>query len=306
MAGGKTILDAIGRTPLVALSKLSISGPGEIWAKVESLNPGGSHKARIAKAMIEASERDGVLVRHSGMTILEATGGNTGMGIAIAGAVYGYHVVLVVPDNYSEEKCRRLELLGARVERADSTIGDNPHGRRATELQLENPDWVMLGQASNPANPEVHRLTTGPEILAELPAGSIRFLVAGIGTGGHITGVGEVLKRASEAIEVVGVQPEGCDLLSGRFVAHEIQGIAVGLVPPVLQPEVIDEMHSVSYEQAVAGAQALLREEGISAGLSSGANLAVAQGLLSRCGPGQRILTFVYDSADDYPELSGT
>jgi cysteine synthase len=297
-----TILDAVGDTPLVKLSKMAAGFPGEIRVKMESLNPGGSHKVRIAKAMIEAAEREGVLVRGSGQTILEATGGNTGMGLAMAGAAFGYDVVLVVPDDYSQQKVLRLETMGAQVVLADSSVGDNPHGRCAERLMLQNPDWVLLGQAANPANPDAHRNGTAPEIVAAVEPSAIRYLVAGIGTGGHITGVGEVLKAENPEITVVGVQPEGCELLEGRFVKHCIQGLSVGLLPPVLNPEVIDEMRSVTFEEAVAGAQTLMREEGISAGLSSGANIAVARRLLPLCGTGECVLTFVYDGADDYLE----
>jgi cysteine synthase len=302
MATG-TILDAVGDTPLVRLPRLSADHPGDILLKLESLNPGGSHKVRIAKAMIEAYEREGVLVRGSGMTIMEATGGNTGMGIAMAGAAYGYDVVLVVPDNYSAQKCRRLECMGARVELADSGTGPNPHGRRAEALLTENHDWVMLGQAVNQANPDAHRRTTAREILGVVDPARVRFLVAGIGTGGHITGVGEVLKAENDEVEVIGVQPEGCDLLEEKFVDHKLQGLSVGILPPVLNRAVIDEMASVGEEEAIAEARKLMRLEGISAGLSSGANIAVARRLLPRCEAGEYVLTFAYDCADDYPEL---
>lgn len=298
-----SILEAVGRTPVVRLERYAARSPASIYLKLECLNPGGSHKVRIALSMIRAFERVGVLERGSGQTILEPTGGNTGLGIAMAAAVLGYRVVLVVPDNYAPAKRRLLEAFGAEVRLSDSERGNNSHGELAARIQEEHPEYVMLNQAFNPANPEIHRLTTGPEILEDLCDLPLDALVAGIGTGGHITGVGEVLRERYPRLRIVGVQPAGCDLLAERFVKHAIQGLAVGIVPPVLNTRIIDEMVSVTEAEAITAMRDLMRCEGISAGVSTGANLAAALRVATRLAPGASILTLAYDTAADYVDV---
>jgi|688.fasta_scaffold185592_2 cysteine synthase A len=304
------ILEAIGRTPIIRLNSI----PGEprnsifsIFIKNESLNPGGSHKARIAYNMILDAEKHGFLSPFSGQTILEYSGGNTGIGIAMAGAVRGYRVVLVIPDNYSLQKQKLLKAYGAEVILSDSSKGNNSHGELAIQLQFENPEYVMLNQGSNPANPQAHILSTCPEIQADFTDKSIDYLVAGIGTGGHISAVGSTLRNDHPNMRIIGVQPEGCDLLQNIFISHKIQGLSVGLIPPVLSPylKIIDSMVSVTYEESLEMMRLLLRNEGMSVGLSSGANLAACMKIVTahQVVDGERpvnILTFAYDSAYDY------
>lgn len=298
-----SILDTVGGTPLVRLSRLTADLPGEILLKLELNNPGGSHKMRIALNMIRAAEREGLLKPGSGQTILEPTGGNTGMGIAIAAAVLGYRVVLVIPDNYSESKRWLLASFGVDVRLSDSTRGNNSHGELATEIQFEHPEYVMLNQAANPANPEIHRLTTVREIIADLDGTRVDCYVAGIGTGGHLTGIGEVLRQHQGGLRVLGVQPEGCDMFADVFVPHRIQGLSIGMIPPVLNTGIIDEMVAVSEADAIDGMRRLMQSEGIGAGPSTGANIAACRRVLAASDEPLTLLTVAYDRVNDYLEL---
>ena len=298
-----SILDTVGGTQLVRLSRLTVDLPGEILLKLELANPGGSHKMRIALNMIRAAERDGVLKPGSGQTILEPTGGNTGIGIAIAAAVRGYRVVLVIPDNYSDSKRRLLESYGVDVRLSDSTRGNNSHGELATEIQFAHPEYVMLNQAANPANPEIHRLTTVREIIADLDGTRVDCFVAGIGTGGHLTGIGEVLRQHQGGLRIVGVQPDGCDLFGQVFVPHRIQGLSIGMIPPVLDTDLIDEMTTVAEEDAIDGMRRLMRTEGIGAGPSTGANIAACLRILAASAEPLTLLTVAYDRVNDYLDL---
>ncbi|THF63521.1 PLP-dependent cysteine synthase family protein [Pseudothauera rhizosphaerae] len=301
-----TILDAIGQTPIVKLHRLSGDLGYEVYAKLENLNPGGSHKVRIAQAMIQDAEKRGVLHRGSGQVILEPSGGNTGIGLAMVGALYGYRVILVIPDNYSPEKQAILRLYGAETIPSDSRLGNNSHGEKAMEILLENPHYVMLNQQRNPANPAIHRATTAQEILRDFGDTEIDVFVAGIGTGGHITGVGEELKKAWPTLEVVGVQPEGCDLFGNRHVPHDIQGLSVGLIPQVLNTGIIDRMESVSLGDCLSMIRRIMRTEGISLGISSAANLvAIEQGAGNHIDRGARVLTMIYDGAESYLQYFG-
>lgn len=296
-----TILDVIGQTPIVKLHRLSRDLRCEVYAKLENLNPGGSHKVRIALAMIQDAEKRGVLRRGSGQVILEPSGGNTGIGLAMVGALYGYRVILVIPDNYSPEKQAVLRLYGAEIILSDSKRGNNSHGEMAMEILLENPRYVMLNQQRNPANPAIHRITTAQEVLWDFDDTRIDVFVAGIGTGGHITGVGEELKKAWPALEIVGVQPEGCDLLGNRHMPHDIQGLSVGLIPQVLNTAIIDRMESVSLGDCLDMIRRIMRTEGIGLGISSAANLvAIAQGAGGHISRGSQVLTMVYDGAESY------
>ena len=298
-----SVLEAIGGTPLIRLDRLAADTGCTILIKLECVNPGGSHKARIALNMVLAAENEGILVRGSGQTIIEPTGGNTGMGIAMAAAVLGYRVVLVIPDNYSTAKQRLLAAMGAEIRLSDSTTGNNSHGELAGELLLEHPDWVLLNQGANPANPDIHRRTTALEILADLGGEQIDHLVAGIGTGGHITGTGEILKQHMPGMTVTGVQPDGCDLFAETFRSHRIQGLSVGYIPPVLNPDVVDRMISVTEAEAISGMKLLMRTEGIAAGPSTGANIAACLTLAGRTPGPATFLTFAYDTAHDYLDL---
>lgn len=298
------VLDLLGNTPIVRLRAFAAAQrlEADLYLKLEFQNPGGSHKARIAHNMVLRAEARGDLVRGSGQTVLEPTGGNTGMGLAIVCKVYGYRLVLVVPDNYSLEKRRALELYGAEVVLSDSSTGGNSHGELASKLLMQNPHWVLLNQQRNPANPAVHFDTTGPEILASF-AGKLplNYFVGGIGTGGHITGIGLRLKEEWRDLKVVAVQPEGCDFPTATFAHHQIQGLAVGLVPANLRMDIVDEFISVSYEEARAAVRALIDAEGIGVGLSTGANLAACI-KIARARRGASILCPAYDQVSHYLE----
>jgi len=282
-----SILDAIGQTPIVRLEQFSEDLGIEVFAKLESLNPGGSHKARIALGMILDAERRGVLIRGSGQTIIEPSGGNTGIGLVMAGNVLGYKVVLVIPDNYSPEKQKLLRLYGAKVVLSDSRLGNNSHGEKCMELQLENPSFVMLNQQRNGANPQTHRDTTAREIIRAFGERRVDYFVSGIGTGGHITGIGETLKATWPAVRVMGVEPEECDLLSDQHAPHHIQGLSIGLIPS-------------SREECLEMMKRIMRTDAISLGLSSAANMVAIAKLAPELPTETVVLTMVYDSADSY------
>lgn len=295
-----SILDAIGHTPIVRLAQFSEDLGIEVYAKLESLNPGGSHKARIALGMILDAERRGVLIRDSGQTIIEPSGGNTGIGLVMAGNVLGYKVVLVIPDNYSPEKQKLLRLYGAKVVLSDSRLGNNSHGEKCMELQLENPSFVMLNQQRNGANPQTHRDTTAREIIRAFGERRVDYFVSGIGTGGHITGIGETLKATWPAIRVMGVEPEECDLLKNQHAPHYIQGLSIGLIPSILNLNVIDGMLKVSRQECIDMMKRIMRTDAISLGLSSAANMVAIAKLAPELPPEAVVLTMVYDNADSY------
>lgn len=295
-----SVLDTIGDTPVVRLSRLDPNLDRELLLKLELLNPGGSHKVRIALNMILEAERAGELVRGSGQTIIESTGGNTGIGLAMAAAILGYRLVLVIPDNYSPAKQRLLRGYGAEVRLSDHTLGNNSHADMALGLLFDNPDWVMLNQQANPANPAIHEKSTAMEILAALGDRLPDALVAGVGTGGHLTGVGRVLREHNPDLRIVAVQPEGCSLRHNRFVSHSIQGLAVGLVPAVLDLSLISEEQQVSFDDARTMMRRLMRTEGLAVGISSAANLVAACRVARSLPVSGRVLTFAYDGVHDY------
>ncbi len=297
----QSILDVVGNTPVVHLTRFSRDTNLKVYLKLESLNPGGSHKARIALGMIYDAEKNGILQRGSGQTILEPSGGNTGMGLAMAANLLGYKLVLVIPDNYSREKQKLLKLFDADIVLSDSSRGNNSHGEKAMELLLEHPNYVMLNQQRNPANPQTHRDYTSQEILDDFQDQPIDFFVGGIGTGGHLTGVGEVLKEHWPNMKVYGVEPEGCDLLNDKHAPHEIQGLSVGLIPDVLNVNIIDGMVRVNKHECVAMAKKIAQTESLSLGISSAANLiAITKLGTSNIPVGSRVLALVYDSIDSY------
>lgn len=298
-----SVLETIGRTPVVELRRLTAGEDCRIFVKLEMLNPGGSHKVRIALAMVHRAEQEGLLRRGSGQTIIEPTGGNTGLGLAMVAAVYGYRLVLVVPDNYSSAKQRLLRAYGAQVVLSDSRLGGNSHGERAVELLFDHPDWVLLNQQGNPANPGAHESSTAVEILRDFGDELPDVLVAGVGTGGHLTGVGRALRLRRPDLRIVAVVPPGCSLKANRFQPHGIQGLAVGLVPDVLDVGLIDEEVEVDVDEARQMLRTLLRVEGLGVGLSSAANVAAAYAYASRMARGCRVLTFAYDGAADYLDL---
>ncbi|GAA3566740.1 MULTISPECIES: PLP-dependent cysteine synthase family protein [Marinobacter] len=301
-----SMIHAVGNTPIVHLQRFSKSLGFNVFAKLESLNPGGSHKVRIALGMIRDAEQQGILRRGSGQTIIEPSGGNTGIGLAIAANLLGYHLVLVIPDNYSREKQKLLRLYGAEVVLSDSRLGNNSHGVRALELQLEKPHYVMLNQQRNPANPQTHRDQTALEILADFEDTQIDLFIAGIGTGGHITGVGEVLRETWPRLTIYGVEPEGCDLFTDRHAPHGIQGLSIGIVPSILNTDLIDAMVKVNEQECLDMARQMLQQESISMGLSSAANFAAIAKLgKGDIPPGTNVLTMVYDGIESYLDYFG-
>jgi cysteine synthase A len=295
----RTPLDLIGSTPVVRLSRMpQLNGlRAEVWAKLENLNPGGSVKDRICRAMVEAAERDGAL--RPGGTIIEPTSGNTGIGLALVAAVKGYRLVLTMPDTMSEERRSLLMAYGATLELTPDTKGMHGAIRRAVELVAEHPDWYMPQQFTNPANPEVHRRTTARELLAQLPR--LDAFVAGVGTGGTITGVGEVLRAERPHTRIYAVEPAASPVLSGGPAGyHGIQGIGAGFVPEVLNVRVYDEVLRVSDEEATAHSRALARYEGLLVGVSSGAACAAAMTVARRLGPGAIVCTVLPDTGERY------
>ena len=267
------ITDVVGETPLVRLRRLAPRG-ARVLVKLESMNPLGSVKDRVAVAMIERAEREGVL--GEGSVIVEPTSGNTGVGLAFAGAERGYRVVLVMPDTASAERRHLLRALGAELVLVDGTGGMSAAIDRTHAILEATAGAVFLNQFGNPANPGVHEATTGPEIWSDT-GGRIDVFVAGVGTGGTITGAGGYLKAKSRDIRVVAVEPAASPVLSGgRPGPHRIQGIGAGFVPDVLDRSVIDAIVTVSDDEAAATTRRLAREEGILAGISSGAALRAA------------------------------
>ena len=282
-------LELIGGTPLVKLNNVIPENGANIFAKVESFNPGGSVKDRIALAMVEDAENKGIL--KPGSTIIEPTSGNTGIGLALVGAVKGYNVVLVMSENMSIERRQILESFGAKTELSRAEFGMEGTIERAEELLAENPDYFMPQQFNNLANPEVHRKTTAPEIINAMDGEQIDGFVAGIGTGGTITGVGEVLKNHNGDIKIVGVEPATSAVLSGKPPGpHQIQGIGAGFKPNVLNFDILDRILPVSDEDAFVFAERLGKEEGIIAGSSSGAACFAANEIAKELGPKKNVV----------------
>jgi cysteine synthase A len=291
----------IGRTPLVQLARLAPEA--QVFAKLEAQNPGGSVKDRIGLAMIEAAEREGVITPGE-TTIVEATSGNTGIALAFVCAAKGYDLVLTLPQGMSRERERLLSLYGARFEITESMGGMNEAVEAARALATRD-DVFLPDQFSNPANPGAHRASTGPEIWEALD-GKVDVLVAGVGTGGTITGTGEYLKSRNPKLYVVAVEPESSPVLSGgRPGPHRIQGIGAGFVPRVLNREIIDEVMPVSDDDAVGCAQAMAAREGVLAGISGGAATHAALAIAAREEfAGARIAVMIPDSGERYASLA--
>src|SRR5947209_10553706 len=297
------ISEHVGRTPLVELTRIAPEFEGKLIAKLEAFNPGGSVKDRIGVAMIEAAEREG-RIEPGATTIVEATSGNTGIALAFVCAAKGYELVLTMPQGMTRERAGLLRLYGARVEITESLGGMNEAVDAACALAGASPDTFRPDQFSNPANPEVHRRTTAEEIWTALD-GDVDALVAGVGTGGTITGAGERLKERNPRLYVVAVEPKSSAVLSGRPPGpHKIQGIGAGFVPEVLNLDVIDEVMPVDDEDAIATAQLASRTEGVLAGISAGAALWAAIQLGSRPEwAGKRVVAILPDSGERYVSL---
>ncbi len=298
----RNILEAIGNTPLVKIQRLTGVDEASIIAKVESLNPGGSIKSRPALAMIEAAERDGHLKPDS--IIVEPTSGNQGIGLAMVCAVKGYQAKIVMPDSVSMERRKLLENYGAEVIliKDNGNIGETIEKCVQTALQMAKSDSRIFvpQQFENPNNPRIHRETTVQEVLQQFD-GTIDAFCAGIGTGGTLTGIGEILKEKYPGIIIVAVEPVKGAILSGGLIgSHLQQGIGDGIIPPVLNQSIIDEIITVTDEQALSTARRLAKEEGLMVGISSGTNVWAAMQLAKRLGEGKTVLTVLPDSAERY------
>jgi cysteine synthase len=291
------VLQLIGKTPHLRVNNL-FGSENEVWIKLEKDNPGGSIKDRIALSMIEAAEKEGAL--SPGGTIIEPTSGNTGIGLAMVAAVKRYRVILVMPDSMTVERRRLMAAYGAELELTPRESGMKGAMARAGELAEQIPgSWIPM-QFDNLSNPEIHRNATAAEILEDFPEG-FDYLVTGVGTGGHITGVGQILKKSFPAIKIYAVEPSASPVLSGGSPGpHQIQGIGPGFLPSVLDRSVIDGIIKIDKEDAYLFACKAAREEGILMGVSSGASLAAVNSLLKNTGSPARILTFCYDTGERY------
>ncbi|MFQ5481783.1 MAG: cysteine synthase A [Nitrospinaceae bacterium] len=292
-------IELIGDTPLVRLNKVVPERGASIYAKVEAFNPGGSVKDRIALSMVEDAEKKELL--HPGATIIEPTSGNTGIGLALVGAIRGYDVILIMSENMSEERRVILEAYGARCELSRAEFGMQGTIERAEEMLAKNPDWYMPQQFNNPANPDVHRQTTGPEIIAAMEEEKVDAFVAGIGTGGTITGTGEALKAHYGDTRVIGVEPLTSAVLSGNPPGpHKIQGIGAGFQPKVLNMSIVDDLRPISDEDAFRYSRRLATEEGLLAGISSGAALAAAYQVAQDMNEDQNVVVILPDTGERY------
>ena len=296
------ILAQVGGTPLVRLGRLPDPKGARVYAKLEQFNPGGSVKDRIAMSMVLDAERRGLL--KPGGTILEPTSGNTGIGLAMVGAVRGYKVIIVLSESMSHERHSLLTSYGAEVVFSSGEGGMMGSVVKAEEILAEHPDYFMPHQFNNPANPEIHRRTTAREILRDMGAQSVDAFVAGVGTGGTITGVGEVLKAKRAETRIVAVEPAGCAVLSGGQAGpHQIQGIGAGFVPRVLNRSVIDRIEVVTDQEAYDHSKALSREEGIAAGISAGAAVCAALRVARGMSPEENVVVVLPDGAERYFSL---
>jgi cysteine synthase len=293
------IADHVGRTPMVQLTRLAADAGAEVFAKLEMFNPGGSVKDRIGVAMIEAAEAEGI-IEPGRTTIVEATSGNTGIALAFVCAAKGYDLILTLPQGMSREREGLLRLYGAQVHVTESMGGMNEAVAAAQALARDGDVWLP-DQFANPANPEVHRRTTGPELWEALD-GKVDYLVAGVGTGGTITGAGAFLKDRNQDLHVIAVEPASSPVLSGgRPGPHKIQGIGAGFVPPVLDRSLLDEIIPVDDEDALETARLVARREGVLAGISCGAALFAALEIAQRPeAKGKRIAVVLPDSGERY------
>ncbi len=296
------ILEQIGHTPHLNISRF-FGGKHEVWLKLERTNPGGSIKDRIALSMIEAAEREGLL--HERSVIVEPTSGNTGVGLAMVAAVKGYRLILVMPESMSMERRALMAAYGAEFELTPAELGMKGAIERAKELVRTLPEAWMPMQFENPANVQAHKQFTAIEILNDFPEG-LDVLVSGVGTGGHITGVAEVLKATWKNLKVWAVEPETSAVLSGEKPGpHSIQGIGAGFVPSILNRNLLDGIIKVGKDEAFQFARNLARSEGVLVGISTGAALAAVNHLLKEFSSPKRVLTFNYDTGERYLSVEG-
>jgi len=299
----ENILESIGNTPHVRINKLFASNNNEVWMKLEKQNPGGSIKDRIALSMIEDAERKGIL--KAGMTIIEPTSGNTGIGLAMVAAVKGYEIILIMPESMSIERRKLMTAYGAKFELTKRELGMKGAMERAEELKANNPNIWIPKQFENKSNPDIHRKTTALEIINDFPDG-IDYLITGVGTGGHISGTAEILKAEFPELKVFAVEPIDSAVISGGVPGpHSLQGIGAGFIPQNLNESILDGTISVSKDDAYHYAQRLAKEEGIFAGISTGATLAAISQKITEIGTDKIILGFNYDTGERYLTLDG-
>ncbi|MFD1926692.1 cysteine synthase A [Sporosarcina siberiensis] len=293
---GNSIADLVGRTPMVKLNRMTGAEDAEVYLKLEYFNPGSSVKDRIALAMIEAAEKSGDLVQ--GSTIIEPTSGNTGIGLAMIAAAKGYKSVLVMPDTMSIERRTLLRAYGADLVLTPGADGMKGAIAKAGELAKEN-GWFMPQQFNNAANPEIHRLTTGPEIADAMDR--VDAFISGVGTGGTITGVGSVLKERFPDVKIIAVEPTDSAVLSGEKPGpHKIQGIGAGFIPEVLDTKIYDEIIQVSNDESYDTARRAAREEGILGGVSSGAAIFAALQVAKKLGKGKKVVAILPSNGERY------
>ncbi|MGB9699766.1 MAG: cysteine synthase A [Thermodesulfobacteriota bacterium] len=298
MRWADNVLDLIGSTPVVKLHRLPGKEDATIWAKLEYFNPGGSVKDRICLAMIEAAEKEGQI--RPGWTIVEPTSGNTGVGLAMVCAVKGYRLILTMPETMSLERRSLLAAYGAQLELTPGSEGMRGAIKRAEEIVQKNKNYFMPQQFKNKANPQIHRQTTAPEILNQIK-GRIDAFVAGVGTGGTITGVGEVLKKKLAKVKIIAVEPARSPVLSGGNPGpHKIQGIGAGFIPEVLNTSLIDEIIKVEDEEAIETARLLAKKEGLLVGISSGAAAFAALKVAQELGKGKVVVVILPDTGERY------
>lgn len=294
----KNILDLIGKTPIVKLNRVVPEGSADVYVKLEFYNPGGSVKDRIALAMVERAEKEGKL--QAGGTIIEPTSGNTGVGLAMVGAAKGYHVIIVMPDTMSMERRQLMKAYGAELILTPGADGMKGAIAKAKELAEAN-GYFMPMQFDNPANPEIHQKTTAKEIEEAFGPGGLDAFVAGVGTGGTVTGVGRELKRVYPGIEIVAVEPTESPVLEGgKPGPHKIQGIGAGFIPEVLDTTVYQAVLPVSSDDAMATAREVATKEGILVGISSGAAIYAALELAKQLGTGKKVVAIVPDNGERY------
>lgn len=297
MRVAQSVSELIGKTPIVKLNRIVESDSADIYLKLEFMNPGSSVKDRIALAMIEDAEKKGLL--KEGDTIIEPTSGNTGIGLAMVAATKGYNAILVMPETMSIERRNLLRAYGAELVLTPGPEGMGGAIRKATELAKEH-GYFIPQQFKNQSNPEIHRLTTGPEIIEQM-GDQLDAFIAGIGTGGTITGAGEVLKEAYKDIKIYAVEPADSPVLSGgKPGPHKIQGIGAGFVPETLDVEVYDEIIQVKTEQAFEYARRVAKEEGILVGISSGAVIYAATEVAKKLGKGKKVLVIIPSNGERY------
>lgn len=297
----ENILQTIGNTTHLRLGRLFPNH--EVWIKLEKNNPGASIKDRIALAMVEDAEKKGFL--KEGSTIIEPTSGNTGIGLAIVAAVKNYRLILVMPESMSKERRQIMAAYGAEFVLVPKELGMKGSIDKAKELLEEIPNSWMPLQFENEANPEIHRNTTAQEILNDFPDG-LDYLITGVGSGGHITGVGEVLKSKFKDLKVYAVEPENSPVISGGSPgSHKLQGIGAGFIPGNLNKEILDDILQVAHEDAYLFAQKAAKEEGLFVGISTGASLAAIAKNIDKLPKKSRILTFAYDTGERYLSVEG-